>query len=96
MSDPQIDYAAFAELKKAYGYQLLENEWLHQISEIEKKRDLAASRGTESAWRYHAGKEAGFKLAMTTLDRALTRIEDELNKNEKSLVDKLLQETLPK
>lgn len=71
------DFAVLARLKNDHGYKLLEALWIHQVSEVEKSRDSAAKRGTESAWRYHAGREAGFKLAMTALERALLAMEKE-------------------
>lgn len=75
------DYLDLKRLENVIGYKKLQALWLHQVSDIEKARDKAAKRGSETAWRYWAGQEAGFKLAMTALDRAIQEIE----KNEENL-----------
>lgn len=93
MSDnPQADYMAFKQLKSSYGYELLEVEWLHQITKIEEERDKAAKKGNETSWRYWAGRESGAKLMMTALERAMKNIEATLEGPGKSTVDKLLEE----
>lgn len=56
-----------AALETHAGYKLLEQLWLEDISEIEEKRDQAAKRGNESAWRYWAGMEKGAKQLMVKL-----------------------------
>lgn len=87
------DYMALTGLQTQHGYKLLEALQLHQVSEIEKSRDRAAKTGAESAWRYHAGKEAGFKLCMTVLQRAILAMEKEdENLSGESVIDKLLRE----
>jgi hypothetical protein len=87
------DYFDLKALEKSAGYQKLQALMIHQVSEIEKARDKAASKGSESAWRYWAGVEKGFKLAMTALPRALAEIEqkdDDLR--EETSIDKMLEE----
>lgn len=87
------DYAALVSLVNIHGYKLLEALQIHQVSEIEKSRDRAAKTGNESAWRYHAGKEAGFKLCMTVLQRAILAMEKEDESlTGESVIDKLLGE----
>ena len=87
------DYMDVLALSKHRGYQQLENEWLHQVSLIEQARDKAAKKGSETAWRYWAGQEAGFKLAMTTLARMIAGMDAESDGESKTdLVDKLLGE----
>lgn len=87
------DYAALTSLLNIHGYKLLEALWLHQISDIEKARDGAAKRGNESAWRYWAGQEKGFKLAMTALQRAIEHMEkDDDTLQTDDAIDRLLGE----
>ena len=72
------DYFNLKALKSSAGYQLLEALWIHQVTEIEDTRDKAAKKATgESDWRYWAGQEKGFKLAMTALQRAMMQMEQE-------------------
>lgn len=66
-----------AALEKHIGYKLLEQLWLEDISEIEEKRDQAAKRGNESAWRYWAGMEKGAKQLMVKLKVTLAEWEAE-------------------
>lgn len=78
------------------GWAVLEALWLLQISEIEQARDKCASKATtkaESDWRYMAGQEKGFKLAMMKAKMALAEMEL-ANENEtaESRYDKLLEE----
>lgn len=89
------DYISLKDLPNHAGYKILENEWLYQVGKIEEARDKAAKRSGESAWRYWAGQEAGFKLAVTTLARTLSRMEaeaEEQSQDQESVVDKLLKE----
>ena len=58
------DANLLAALQTHAGYKILEQLWLQDITEIEEKRDTAAKRGQESAWRYWAGMEKGAKLIM--------------------------------
>lgn len=71
------DYIALKSLEQHNGYKVLEALWIHELSEIEKARDNAAKRGSETAWRYWAGQEKGFKTAITHLQRALLQMENE-------------------
>jgi hypothetical protein len=86
------NFIELSRLKAMQGYRVLENEWLHQVTKIEAARSRAAKRGQESAWRYWAGYEEGFKLAMMTLHRALERMEVEVGEMPGNSVDKLLEE----
>ena len=87
------DYMDFKRLELVPGYQKLKALWIQQVSKIEEARDRAASRAQESAWRYAAGKEAGFKLAMTALDRAIGDIESkEANLEGEERMNKILDE----
>lgn len=71
------DYLALKHLLTQPSFRLLEALWLHQVGKIEEARDKAALRGSETAWRYYAGQEKGFKLAMTAVQRALAQMESE-------------------
>jgi hypothetical protein len=64
-------------LAKSPGYMKLMELWIQEVTEIEAKRDSAASRGQESAWRYFAGQEKGFKRAMVRLNEELVKMEEE-------------------
>lgn len=87
------DYLALKHLLTQPSYKLLEALWIHQVSNIEEARDRAASRGQESAWRYAAGKEAGFKLAMTAVQRALVEMEvAEPNEVEETKYEEMLEQ----
>lgn len=66
-----------AALETHAGYKILEQLWLEDISEIEEKRDNAAKRGNESAWRYWAGMEKGAKQLMVKLKVTLAAWESE-------------------
>lgn len=87
------EYLPLKALEDNQGYKILEALWIHQVAEIEKARDKAAQRGNDSSWRYWAGQEKGFKLAMTALARAMVQMqkEDE-NVESQSRIDKLLEE----
>lgn len=91
------EYTALRGLQQNTGYKILEELWMHQVAKIEESRDRAATKGNESAWRYWAGQEKGFKLAMTAVQRALTEMEkDNENIETESSLDKLLDEIRPK
>lgn len=87
------EYHALKFMEKSDGYKILQELWILQVSKIEEARDRAASRGQESAWRYQAGQEKGFKLAMTALVRALADMErSEEGLDEDNAAEKLLEE----
>jgi hypothetical protein len=87
------EYTLLTTLENNPGFQLLQQLWVHQATEIQKERDRAAKRGSETAWRYWAGQETGFSLAVTALQRAIKQMENE-NENieSESRVDLLLNE----
>lgn len=70
------DYIALKSLEQHNGFKVLQALWIHQLTKIEEARDSAAKRGNETAWRYWAGQEKGFKLAVTHLQVALKEMED--------------------
>lgn len=71
------DYVALKSLDQNHGYKLLQALWIHELTKIEEARDSAARRGSETAWRYWAGQEKGFKLAVMQLARSLAHMESE-------------------
>ena len=71
------EFQLLATLKTSAGYKALEEEWLTILSAIQARRDVAASRGQESAWRYYAGLEKGAKQIMMCLEEVLLRMEQE-------------------
>lgn len=89
------EYVALTGLKKFPGYEVLQELWNAQYLKIQEAMDSAAKRGSETAWRYWAGQDKGFKLAVTQLDRAIEQMEREMDEDRKpqdSVVDKLLAE----
>ena len=66
-------------LKDHVAYKHLEDLWRARLSEIQEKRDKAAQRGSETAWRYWAGVEKGFQEAVTLLPLTILHMEDELD-----------------
>lgn len=84
-------YTLLASLIKDPRYKVLQEEWIKAVSKIEENRDRAAARGAESAWRYYAGMEKGFKNAMLTLEVSLAALEsDEQEGKPSELIEKLL------
>lgn len=68
------------QLQSHPGYKQLESIWMEKVSEIEEKRDSVASRNgqySQDSWKYQAGIEKGFKMAMLTLKFALIEMEQE-------------------
>lgn len=86
------EYELLSSLLNHEGYKLLEALWRDQGVRIQKARDRAASRSQESAWRYYAGQEMGFSLAVTQLQRALAEMEMKDEKlSAESEADKILR-----
>jgi hypothetical protein len=87
------DYIELTSLRDDPRYKRLQGLWMQRVTEIEAKRDSAAGRGAESAWRYFAGQEKGYKAAMMEIDLAVLQLETE-NENVKgeTSYDALLDE----
>lgn len=66
-----------SQLEDHEGYKILKELWRLQITDIEQKRDSAAKRGSETAWRYWAGVEKGYKMAVVQLNASLSEMEQE-------------------
>lgn len=71
------EYLRLKTLLESPGYKDLEALWFLEVATMEQGRSRAAARGQESAWRFFAGKEEGYKLAMTRVARALLAMEGE-------------------
>lgn len=84
-------YLLLKELETYPGYVTLQELWMIQQAKLEEGRDKAAKRNNESAWRYWAGQEAGFKLAITQLQRAIQDLERE-DDNQNDTADAILEE----
>lgn len=90
----RIDFQMFVGLRKSEAYKKLFALQMRDVSAIEAKRDAAAGRSQESAWRYYAGIEKGYKDAMIKLDVEIARLEELGNDNTKpsEKIEKLLAE----
>jgi len=87
------NYALLASLVENPAYRALQEEWVKKVSKIEENRDRAAARGSESAWRYYAGIEKGFKQAMLTLESELAFLEKDGREDQPPIeIEQLLSE----
>lgn len=89
------EFVALRGLKDHPGYEVLQALWQAQYEKIQEAMDSAAKRGSETAWRYWAGQDKAFKLAVTQLDRALAQMEKEavdVETKPQTIVEKLLAE----
>lgn len=89
------DFQRLLSLKDHAGYKELQDLWVQEISNIEAKRDSAARRSNESAWRYWAGQEYGYKQAVLRLELELAKIEEDelsLGTTPSEKIEKLLSE----
>lgn len=87
------EYYLLKSLLDNPAFKLLEDLWIYHSADIEDKRDKAAAKGNESAWRYYAGQEKGFKRATTALVMALRDMEKKLNDlTEENKSEKILEE----
>jgi hypothetical protein len=92
------DYELLTKLKNDEGYKRLMVLWLEEVTEIESRRDSAAQRGQESAWRYAAGMEKGAKRMMMLLDIEIARMEKEggeFLEEPSDVINRLLAEVKP-
>lgn len=97
----KAEYVALRQMEQSSGWKVLNDLWIYQISKIEEGRDKAAAKGSETAWRYWAGQEKGFKLAMTALARAIVEMEskdgdEEDTTDAQKRIDELLDQVRPK
>lgn len=73
----RLDYQILSTLRRNEAYKKLTQLWLEDVSAIETKRDVAASKCNELSWRYYAGLEKGYKQAILRLEVELARLEEE-------------------
>jgi len=74
-------------------YKLLQELWRKQVEKVQQGRDKAASQGRKSAWRYWAGQEKGFMLAITSIDRAILEMDSVEDKSETQIeIEKMIYE----
>lgn len=84
---------ALKRLENSPDYAILQAKWLYVVSEIQKARDSAATRGQESAWRYYAGQEKGAQRIILALGLAIADLEaQDKELVDESKYDSLLQE----
>lgn len=89
------DFEVLSRLEKSEGYKRLMLLWMEDLGEIEAKRDSAASRGTEGAWRYFAGQEKGYKRAMMKLSAEIGKLDEsgsDTVEQPSELIDRLMSE----
>jgi hypothetical protein len=77
MSDAKTDYFDLKMLQGLLGYKKLQALWAHEYAQVMIGMQKAASKGSESNWRYQAGILKGFDLAIGQLDRAVIQMEKE-------------------
>jgi hypothetical protein len=93
MSNEYEDYMALKRLKSSPDFQVLQALWAKQGAKIIDAVKSAASRGSETAWRYRAGEMSGFETAVTLIERALIQAELEVdNRNADIDVDARLND----
>lgn len=90
MNNLRAEYVALKRLENNPDFAVLQGKWLYLVSEIQKSRDNAASRGQESAWRYFAGQEKGAQRIILALAAAIADLEAQ----DKELVDESKYDTL--
>lgn len=65
------EYNHLMSLKMSEGYKVLQALWAHQHGKIVEAMRKAGKKGNETSWRYFAGQNEGFELAITQVERAL-------------------------
>lgn len=89
MSD-RAEYMALKRLESNPDFAVLQGKWMFLVSEIQKSRDNAASRGQEGAWRYFAGQEKGAQRIVLALTMAIA----DLEAKDQELVDETKYDSL--
>lgn len=80
------DFNDLNELRSSRGYQLLLGLWAIQGQKILEASRRAARKPQESAWRFYAGQQEGFELAIGEIDRALTEMQQK-SENQVAQID---------
>lgn len=69
------EYTALLQLKASPGWDILQALWIKEHEKIVDAMRRAGKRGNETSWRYFAGQQEGFDLAIMQLHRALAEME---------------------
>ena len=65
------EYNHLMSLRTSPGYEVLLALWAAQHQKVIDGMRKAAKQNKEMNWRYFAGQQEGFELAITQVDRAL-------------------------
>ena len=71
----KAEYNQLKQLEGMPGYQILMGLWAIQGQKILEASRRCAKKSNEGSWRYYAGQQEGFELAITQLQRSLTDME---------------------
>lgn len=89
----RAEYLALVRLSTSEDYKVLEAIWMHHITVMEKKCDIAGQKGNDSSWRYWVGQLKGAKTIMTAMQAAILDMEaKEEGLAEEAKYESLLQE----
>jgi hypothetical protein len=69
------EYQALMHLRSSPGWPVLQALWAIQHQKIVEAMRKAGKSNKELNWRYYAGQNEGFELALTQVDRALSDME---------------------
>ena len=78
----KAEYHQLKQLENHSGYQILMTLWAIQGQKILEASRRAAKKPNESSWRYYAGQQEGFELAITQLQRSLKDMEKDSENTE--------------
>jgi hypothetical protein len=70
------EYNDLYQLKNSKGYEFLVSLWAIQHQKIVDALRKAGKQNKEMNWRYFAGQQEGFEIAITQVDRALKEMAD--------------------
>jgi len=92
----KMEYMALTQLRQSPGWQVLVALWAMQHKKIVDGMRKAGKTGRDSNWRWFAGQQEGFEIAITQLDRALGEMEAEVievdaSQEAKTQVEELLK-----
>ncbi|PWT87989.1 MAG: hypothetical protein C5B54_11360 [Acidobacteria bacterium] len=72
----KAEYNHLTALKQHPGYDILMALWAFQFQKIVSAVRKAAKQNKELNWRYFAGQQEGFELAITQIERSLKEMEE--------------------
>jgi soluble cytochrome b562 len=70
------EYNHLYSLKNSKGYEILMALWAIQHQKIVDAMRKSGKQNKEMNWRYFAGQQEGFELAITQVDRAMKEMEE--------------------